>query len=66
MYYSHLNKLELYVDVSNTFEKKLNALKMFNSQKLYVNTLYPSILINGKLNGSRINCKYAEKFLKVR
>ena len=60
------NKLELYVGVSSTFDKKLNALKMFESQKLYVNTLYPSIFFNGKLNGSRINCKYAEKFLKVR
>lgn len=60
------NKLELYVDVSNTFDKKLNALKMFDSQKLYVNTLLPSILFNAKLNGSKINCKYAEKFLKVR
>lgn len=60
------NKLELYVDVSNTFDKKLSALKMFDSQRLYVNTLYPSILFNAKLNGSKIHCKYAEKFLKVR
>ena len=59
-------KPELYVDVSKTFDKKLEALKLFESQKVYINTLYPSVLFNARLNGERNNCKYAEKFLKVR
>ena len=59
-------KPELYVDTSDTFDKKLNALKLFESQQVYVNALLPSILFNAKLNGSKINCKYAERFLKVR
>ena len=59
-------KPELHVDVSKTFDKKLEALKLFESQKVYINTLYPSVLFNARLNGERNNCKYAEKFLKVR
>src|SRR3989344_503661 len=58
-------KPELHVDVSKTFDKKLEALKLFESQKVYINTLYPSVLFNARLNGERNNCKYAGESKKV-
>lgn len=57
---------KLYVDISNTFKDKINALKLYKSQKLYVYTLLPIVYAKAIVEGIENRCKYAEVFYKVR
>ncbi len=66
IYIRDTNVPRLYVDVSETFEKKLKALKIFESQKLSIYQLLPSIFLKAKLAGWTNHCRYAEVFYKVR
>lgn len=66
IYVRDTNLPRLFVDVSNTFEKKLKALKLFKSQRLSVYQLLPGIFIKAKLAGLSNKCKYAEVFYKIR
>jgi len=56
---------KLYVDVSNTFELKIKALKEFKSQRHVVLQLMPSIYARAKLHGEHLGCRYAERFYKL-
>ena len=56
----------MYVDVSKTFSTKIKAMKMFNSQKLYVYLLYFHVFIRAFFSGFHAKCRYAERFYKVR
>ncbi len=61
----HLPKM--YVDISKTFSKKLQALKCFKSQRW--NAVYPlfvTIIVRAIKNGLHIHGKYAEKFYKLK
>tara|TARA_Y100000310_G_scaffold169709_1_gene169926 strand:+ start:1740 stop:2201 length:462 start_codon:yes stop_codon:yes gene_type:complete len=60
------NKPRLIVDVSKTFEKKLKALRLFESQKLSVYQLLPNVFLKAKISGWANKCKYAEVFYKVK
>ncbi len=60
------NNPRLYVDVSETFRIKLNALSMFKSQWPSLIILWPQVLISAFLNGMGCECRYAEKFYKIR
>jgi LmbE family N-acetylglucosaminyl deacetylase len=59
------NKPAVYVDVSSTFKKKLNLLKKYKSQKLFVYLLWLPILYKARRYGRKIGCLYAEKFYKL-
>ncbi|MEW6062878.1 MAG: PIG-L family deacetylase [Nanoarchaeota archaeon] len=56
---------KLYVDVSDTFELKIKALKEFKSQRHVILQLMPSIYTRAKLHGDHLDCKYAERFYKL-
>jgi LmbE family N-acetylglucosaminyl deacetylase len=57
---------KLVVDISETFDKKIKAIKLFKSQKVYTYSLLPQVYINAITNGKKNNCKYAEMFYKIR
>ena len=56
----------LYVDITDTFKTKLNALKCFESQKIAMISLLWSVYLRAIINGMHNNCRYAERFYKVR
>ena len=57
---------KLYVDISDTFKDKVNALKLYKSQKLSVYPLLPIVYIKAIVEGIENRCKYAEVFYKIR
>jgi len=59
-------KPKLYVDITSTFKVKLKALKCFESQKLAMLFPYINVYINAFINGLKNDCKYAEKFYKIK
>lgn len=56
----------VYVDISNYMKQKLEYIKTFKSQRAYMFSLYFPAIIRAKQNGVKNNCKYAEKFYKLR
>ncbi|MAG50393.1 hypothetical protein CL621_01990 [archaeon] len=56
----------LFVDVTKTFQKKIKAMKLFESQKIFTYPLLPAVYLRAKVYGMESNCKYAEKFYKIR
>ena len=59
-------KPRLVVDISETFNKKIKALKCFKSQKVALFTLLPASYVRAIINGMSYNTKYAEAFYKIR
>lgn len=60
------NNPAVYVDVSETFKRKLELLKKYKSQKVFIYFLWLPIYFRAKKYGRKIGCKYAEKFYKVK
>ncbi len=60
----HLPKV--YIDISSTFRIKLKALHCFKSQFLAMLPPYLGVYINAFMNGLKNDCKYAEKFYKIK
>lgn len=60
------NQPKMYVDITGTFKKKIEALKQFKSQKIAMISLLWSIYLRAFLNGLNAKCRYAERFDKVR
>ena len=56
----------MYVDVSKTFKKKIQAMKMFKSQKLSVYSLFMQVILRAVFSGFHAKCRYAERFYKIR
>ncbi len=56
------NSPQLYVDISNTFKDKINALKMFKSQPHFIYPLLILVHLKARIYGRQINSRYAEKF----
>ncbi len=54
----------VYVDITNTFKKKIQALKVFKSQKLALWTLWFSVYFKAIYYGLISNFKYSERFVK--
>jgi len=57
----------LYVDISNTFKEKINALKQYPSQRF--TAIYPLlslIYFRAFKNGIKIRKKFAEKFYRIK
>jgi LmbE family N-acetylglucosaminyl deacetylase len=58
------DKPKIYVDVSETFEIKMAALRAFKSQWISMIPLLPKVLLSTLANGFYAGCLYAEKFYK--
>ncbi len=56
----------MYVDISSTFSKKIEAMKKFKSQKVFIYTLLAPAIIRAIGCGFHAKCKYAERFYKIR
>ncbi len=56
----------LYEDVSETFPKKIKALKLFESQKASLFALFWSVYVRAVVHGFHIHKRFAERFFKVR
>ncbi len=57
---------KLFVDISDTFDKKIKALEYFKSQKITMVSLLWSVYARAFINGIRIRKRFAERFYKVR
>ncbi|MGV8150146.1 MAG: PIG-L deacetylase family protein [Candidatus Woesearchaeota archaeon] len=57
---------KIVVDISSTFNIKIKALKMFESQKVALTTLLWSVYTKAWILGKRNGMKYAEAFYKIR
>jgi LmbE family N-acetylglucosaminyl deacetylase len=60
------SKPRLIVDITDTFTKKLSALKLFKSQKVAMLTLTWSVYVKAIINGYRYGTTFAEVFYKIR
>ncbi len=56
----------VYVNISPYLDIKLKYIKMFKSQWVYMFSLYLPALIRSFYYGRKNNCKYAERFYKLR
>jgi LmbE family N-acetylglucosaminyl deacetylase len=56
----------IYVDISKFLDKKMEYIKMFRSQWLYMFTLYLPTWIRNFYYGRKNNCEFAERFYKLR
>jgi len=59
------HKPKLVVDVSKTFNKKIEAFKAHKSQKPALITLTWSLYFRAMINGLQNRCRYAEVFYKI-
>jgi LmbE family N-acetylglucosaminyl deacetylase len=60
------NNPKLYIDISDTFSLKWNALKCFRSQHKFIFQLYPGVFWKAFSTGWRKGCRFAEAFTKVK
>ncbi len=60
------NRPRMYVDVTGTFHIKLEAMKKFKSQWLYVHMLMVPVIARAIFSGMHAKCKFAERFYKIR
>ena len=58
--------VKIVVDISDTFDMKVKALKMFESQKSSLLSLMWSVYVKAWVNGRDIHVDHAEAFYKVR
>jgi len=56
----------IYIDVSKTFKRKIDAMKKFKSQRVYIYTLLIPVWIRAWVSGFHAKCRFAERFYKVR
>jgi len=56
----------LYEDVTETFSKKIKALKVFESQKASLLVLFWSVYVKAFIHGFHIHKRFAERFFKVK
>ncbi|MBW2996483.1 PIG-L family deacetylase [Candidatus Woesearchaeota archaeon] len=56
----------LYEDVSESFPKKIKALKVFESQKASLLALFWSVYVRAIVHGFHIHKRFAERFFKIR
>jgi N-acetylglucosamine malate deacetylase 1 len=55
----------LVVDISDTFQKKIKAIKAHKSQKMALLTMIPATYARAIVSGLNHHCKYAEIFQKI-
>ncbi len=59
-------KPRIYVDVSETFGRKIEAMKKFKSQPHYIYILMLPVIIRAFFCGLHAKCRFAERFYKIR
>ncbi|MDD5417298.1 MAG: PIG-L family deacetylase [Candidatus Nanoarchaeia archaeon] len=52
-------------DISDTFRKKIRALRQFKSQSVLLDLLVPIVIFKMMLNGKKYGFKYAEKYYLI-
>ncbi|MBN2880578.1 PIG-L family deacetylase [Candidatus Woesearchaeota archaeon] len=57
---------KLIVDITNTFTKKVDALKCFKSQKVALVQLTPVVYIRAFMNGLNKGFRFAEEFSRIK
>jgi len=60
------NQPKMYVDITGTFKLKIKALDCFRSQWASMLMLLWSVYFRALLNGLEADCKYAERFSKIK
>ena len=60
------NQPKMYVDISDTFKKKIEALKCFRSQKISMMSLLWSVYLKAIFNSFNLKCRFAERFDRIR
>jgi LmbE family N-acetylglucosaminyl deacetylase len=65
-HFRNTNTPKLFVDITQTFELKKQALRCFKSQALALLQLWPTIYFKAIVNGFRKNVKYAEVFYRLK
>ena len=60
------NTPQLFVDVTDTFAKKLDALKEFRTQRIALIQLWPAIIVRAFLQGISKKTRYGENFFQIR
>lgn len=60
------NKPVMYVDITPYYKKKMQYIRQFSSQWQSMSALKIPVWLRTRYYGSKHNCKYAEKFYKVR
>jgi len=63
--FSHSRAPKLYVDVSGTFQQKVDALMVHKSQRLAILNVIWSMYLRAIWTGWRRGCRYAEVFYKL-
>ena len=56
----------IYVDVTPYFKRKLDYIRLFRSQWQYMYALWLPVNIRSIAYGLKANCRYAERFYKIR
>lgn len=56
------NVAKLYVDISETFRAKIDALRAFKTQRFFIFTQFLPVYIRARIAGFKKGCKYAEVF----
>ena len=60
------NAPKMYVDITNTFKKKMQALKIFKSQRLTMIFLLGGVIWSAIFNGMKNHTKFSEVFIKIK
>ena len=60
------NLPRLYVDITDTFSVKTEAIKAFQSQKIAIFTLLWSVYLRAIVHGLHINKRFGERFFKIK
>lgn len=60
------NKPIIFEDITRFYKKKIKYMKMFKSQWQYMYILWLPVYFRSRAYGRKNNCKFAEKFYKVR
>ncbi|MBI4158911.1 PIG-L family deacetylase [Candidatus Woesearchaeota archaeon] len=60
------NRPVMYIDISNHFKKKIKAMQLFKSQWFSILLTFVPVYLRAKKYGLKNNCRYAEKFYKLR
>ena len=62
----HETHPRIYVDISETFKKKIESIKRFRSQRIYTYSLFVPVYLRAKIIGLMNGYRYGERFYKIR
>lgn len=62
----HETHPKVYIDISDTFKKKVESIKRFKSQRIYTYSLFVPVYLRAKIIGLMNGYKFGERFYKIR